>query len=187
MKSLQIAIVLVLFVACAGISRAATILGTEDPSTGFIGNISFSSVQVGSDAEFPFHPFNIVPDVSDAISFDNQGHNWTQAAGGSWLQVAGTTTFYLIEEIPQDIGPGDLLGVFHSPDLWVDSILGTYLILEPDGSVSDEINLFNDANGAVLTFQSGPGVAAPAPSTAMSGLLLLAAVGSARLMRRRLA
>ena len=57
------------------------------------------------------------------------------------------------------------------------------LILEGDGTVSDIIHVYNDANGvANITFQSG---VVPEPSTVLLLVSGLAAVGASRLRRRR--
>jgi hypothetical protein len=196
MKQLQVLTALALFAAFAGVSRADTTIGTEDHNNGFVGNVGNTAVKVGSDGEQVFDPFTTGVDNTDAIDFTAQnpqagGNDWFQAGDSAWLLKAGTTSVWYLPAMGEN-GNTDPEPVGHwiSASPWIDSVLGTYLINEDQldgGGVSDVITLFNDANGANLTFASDPFTAnaAPTPSTALSGLALLGVVGGGSLLRRR--
>src|SRR2546421_5545808 len=100
MKMLSIAVALVLFVACAGIGRADTILGTEDTVSGFVGTIPGTLVHVASDGESQFFPFGITVDTTDALNLNDQvaaGNPWAQDPASAWTQQPGTNVYFIPE------------------------------------------------------------------------------------------
>jgi hypothetical protein len=160
-------------------------LGTEDNVNGLVTTIPGTLVQVASDGESVFTPFGlaaVVSDVSDAINFQNQPFVWTidpASFGGPTPWVVGPSggglgnSIYYIPapSVPENSGEAETLGIFHSFGApWISSVIGTYQIFEADGTLSDTINLFNDSNGAVITFQSGPAVPDVANTLSLAGL-----------------
>jgi hypothetical protein len=151
------------------------ILGTETDTGGLVATIPGTLVQVASDGETVFTPFGLTADVSDAIFLDNQvaaGNPWNiDPSVVGWTLNPGTHTWYIAApSVPENGGEIESLGIWHSPNPWVSGVIGSYIILEADGSLSDTINLFNDANGAVITFNSGNVVPDPASTLALAGL-----------------
>src|SRR5262249_4517973 len=74
----------------------------------------------------------------------------------------------------------EAIGTWHSPDPWVASVIGEYRILggtnEP--GAFDQIRLFNDANGAVLTFNSDAVLPEPGSLTLLGiGIAGVACIG----------
>jgi len=154
----------------------AVIVGTEDPTTGFVGPFPppFNDQgQVGSDGEGFFDPFGFGADTSDGIKFnsDSTGGPWVADAniGKGWVQLPVTAANPNTWVLPADltgIGCGvenattcDPVGVWDLPgSFWVPEALGTYVILGDGGTVSDILTASNTAPGgfAQLTFQSSP-------------------------------
>jgi hypothetical protein len=177
-------------------AKAQLVLGTEDPVAGFDGPVfPFVTLDfvVASDGETPFDPFHVGYDTSDAINFDVANINsivWTQAADSHWTFLGGQAWV-----LPANLGPCgsenepacEPVGHFVDPFgvFWDPHFVGTYLILEPNGAVSDRIVLFNGAHSGELFFYSdAAGVPEPAAwALALTGFGLIGA--GARAMRRR--
>ena len=172
----------------AGQARSQTagtaILGTEDPVLGFVGPIltAVPPLLVASDGDLgPFTPFGLTFPVSDAIELNA---TWAYVGPAGWIQLPGTFVWYL----PEPAGRVDPLAepighwVFSPGAGWNPGTPEFQLILEPDGSVSDIIHLYTDANGANITFQSG---VVPEPGTVLLLASGLVAVGGLRWRRRR--
>ena len=80
------------------------------------------------------------------------------------------------------------VGHFISPDPWVGSAIGTWVILEgPQGGISDVIKTFNNADGqAELLFYSDPTLSSiPEPSTWAMMVIGFAGLGYAAFYRSR--
>lgn len=191
MKS-RLCVALVLFAASSPAWGQPIILGTEDPANGFVGTIPGTSIQVGSDGESGFFPFNIPVDVSDAVSFDMQPFPWDiDPSTTGWTNLVApdgtpTHTWYIDAGSVGENEPPvpEPIGLFVSPNPWVPDVIGTYWILggtnEP--GEHDEITLFNGADGrAYLAFNSD----APEPTTIC--LLGLGIAAMTRRARRRTA
>jgi len=174
-------------------ASASTIIGTEDPVSGFTGNI-FESVFPGgqyivaSDGESSFDPFGAGYDTSDGLNFSAVGFVWTQAADSAWTSL-GNQTWVLPANLTS-FGCGvenattcEPRGHFLSPTGWNALAIGTWDILEADGSLSDIIITDNTANGAELFFYSDPSFPAPEPVTL--SLFGAGLVGAAAMRRRK--
>jgi hypothetical protein len=180
-----------LAVGLAGFTAAnagSTIIGKEDNATGFNGGLfgPGSPYMVASDGESPFDPYGFGHDTSDGLNFANVGHVWTQAADSTWVSL-GNQTWVLPASTPcgnENEPVCEPVGHFISPDAWSPGAIGTWRILEADGSISDKIVTFNTANGAELLFYSDPGV--PEPSVWFMMLIGVAGIGYA-LRKQRVA
>jgi hypothetical protein len=168
-------------------ANAFTIIGTEDNVNGFVGDLfpSFGYL-VASDGESNFDPFSAGFDTSDGLNFSAVVPSWTQAAGSIWTNI-GFQTWVLPANLT-GVGCGsenepscEPIGDFVSPVPWANFAIGTWVILEADGSVSDVIKTFNNANGeAELWFSSDPSLlAVPEPSTWAMMLVGFAGLGYA--------
>jgi hypothetical protein len=156
-------------VAVAMSARADTVIGVEDPVSGFVGNL-FGPLAldqgyiVASDGEAAFDPSGSGFDISDGLDFDAVGHVWTQASDSGWTFVEGQTWAVLSvtscgSENEPDCEP---VGHFRSPDPWQTDQVGTWLILEnPNGDLSDRIVTYNTDFGAELKFYSDPSLGVP--------------------------
>jgi hypothetical protein len=185
-KFAMLAGVALLGVSLAGATaaNAYTILGTEDPVNGWVGNIlqnSFpgTSYLVASDGESYFDPFGAGFDTSDGLNFSGVGFTWNQAAGSTWTNI-GFQTWVIPavtscgSENEPDCEP---VGHFVSPNAWNAAALGTYVLLEnpaDGGGISDIIKLYNDANGANVLFSSDPSLI---PETSTWAMMLLGFAG----------
>jgi len=171
----------------------AVIVGTEDPVTGFVGAFPppFNDIgQVGSDGEGFFDPFGFGADTSDGIAFKSSGSVggiWVPDAkiGAGWVQLPVTSDNPNTWVLPADLTSIDCgienettcepAGVWNLPgEFWAPDALGTYVILDEFGNVSDTLTASNTAPGgfAQLTFQSD---AIPEPtSLALLGSGLIA-------------
>jgi hypothetical protein len=160
---------LVMCLTLSAQSAEGSTIGTEDQTNGIVTDLfsgtSFAGhgYMVASDGEAAFDPYG-VGDISDGLDFSAVTATWSQASDSSWSS-AGTQKWFL----PATTSCGseneplcEPIGHFVSPDAWSPLALGTYTILESDGTVSDIITLYNDSNGANVTFQSDP---IPEPGT----------------------
>jgi hypothetical protein len=161
-------------VGAAAASAQVLVLGTEDPVTGFNGPVFpfiTTDFVVASDGESPFDPFHAGYDTSDGINFDVANVSniiWTQAADSHWTFLGGQAWV-----LPANLGPCgsenepacEPVGHFVDPvgDFWDPHFVGTNLILEPNGAVSDRIVLSNGAHsGELFFFSDAAGVPEPA-------------------------
>jgi hypothetical protein len=166
-------------------ANAFTIIGTEDNVNGFVGDLfpPFGYL-VASDGESAFDPFGAGFDTSDGLNFSAVGPSWTQAAGSTWTNIS-FQTWVLPATIPgcgsENEPSCEPIGDFVSPVPWANFAIGTWVILEADGSRSDVIKTFNNANGqAELWFSSDPSLlAVPEPSTWAMILIGFAGLGYA--------
>jgi PEP-CTERM motif len=187
--------VLVAMLASSAVGRADIILGTEDPVTGFVGPYiaGFPAYSVASDGEVPFDPFHAGFDTSDGITFAS-GLNWAPgnaATAAAWLPVVdptGATDIWVLPAHLENEPPFETPGFFISPVPWnvPPVVLGTYVILEADGTVSDKLVLSNAMINGVLfataTMYSDPIV--PEPSTMVIFGLGAAALAALRLRKK---
>lgn len=173
--------------AAAGSAQAqlpVIIIGVEDPTSGWAGPLfPGTSYNVASDGEASFHPFNISVDVSDALSFDDVGHVWTMDASTvGWTQDGTRQTWYIDAASVGENEPPvpEPIGYFSSPDPWTESVIGIYRIMGGPNEPGeyDEIILWNDANGAHLSFNSD------APTPGAAAVLGLGGLMGARRRRR---
>jgi hypothetical protein len=175
-------------------AKAFITLGTEDNVTGFVGNLlaaSFpgTSYLVASDGESHFDPFGAGYDTSDGLNFSGVPFTWNQATDSTWTNI-GFQTWVLPASIPgcgsENEPTCEPVGHFTSPSPWDTLAIGTYVIWEADGSLSDVIKTFNDANGAELLFYSDPSLTSiPEPSTWAMMVLGFAGLGFAGYRARK--
>ena len=181
---------------------AAIFVCQEDFFTGCVGAFppQFNGDQgtVASDGEDPFDPYGAGFDTTDGVHFSDALGHWTADAtmGAGWVQLPvseGNPNTWVLPANLTGIGCGaenetscepagvwDLLGSF-----WVDSALGTYVILNSEGGVSDVLIASNTGpNGnAQLTFYSDPSL--PAPEPASLALIGIGMAGLAFARRRK--
>jgi hypothetical protein len=181
-------------VGLAGAAAAyagTTIIGTEDNVSGFVGNFLESAFPgthyiVASDGESYFDPFGAGYDTSDGLNFSAVPFTWTQVAGGAWTAL-GNQTWVLPATIPgcgsENSTTCEPVGDFVSPTPWTAGAIGTWKIMEADGSLSDVILTFNTPNGAELRFYSDPSV--PEPATWAMMLIGVGGLGAAMRSQRR--
>jgi hypothetical protein len=156
-------------------ASADTVIGTEDPSAGFVGDLfagAFgpnSPYQVASDGESGFDPFGAGHDTSDGLNFSAVPFVWNQAADSFWENIGFQTW-----DLPAALGPCgnenepicEPSGHFISPTPWTPGAIGTWLILDATGGLSDKIITWNDGGGnANLRFFSDPTFSVPEPAT----------------------
>ena len=140
----------------------AVVIGTEDPNAGFVGDLfpGFPGYTVASDGEAAFDPFTVGFDVSDGIRLNN-GFGWFQAGDSVWTQTDAVTWVIPAANPGPNCGPEngntcEMVGHFISPTPWNPNFVGTWEILQADGSISDVITTFNTGHGAEIIFQSIP-------------------------------
>ncbi|HXQ17939.1 MAG TPA: PEP-CTERM sorting domain-containing protein [Caulobacteraceae bacterium] len=174
-------------------AAAPIILGTEDPTNGFTGNLfasSFPNAQylVASDGETAFEPFGATFDVSDGLNFGSVGFTWNQAADSTWTSLGNQTWVLPAANIPgcgsENEPTCEPVGHFISPSAWNPTLLGTYEILEAGGGVSDIIILSNTAAGADVRFFSDPITGVPEPATWALTLVGIGGLGLAMRVAR---
>jgi len=189
--------VLVAVLAFSAVGRAEIVLGTEDPVTGFVGPYiaGFPAYSVASDGESPFDPFGAGFDTTDGITFAS-GFRWAPGdatTAANWVPVVdptGASDIWVLPAVDEnEPGFAEAPGYFISPTPWNESVvvLGTYLILEQDGSISDQLVLSNVLIDGVLfataRFSSDPFVV-PEPSTLAVFGFGAAALAALRLRRK---
>lgn len=188
LRHLMAAGALAVTLAGAAAANAYTVIGTEGPN-GFVGNFlesAFPGTQyiVASDGEASFDPFGAGYDTSDGLNLSAVGFTWTQAGDSSWNDL-GNQTWVLPAVIPgcgaENETTCEPRGHFISPSAWNPAAVGRWALIEPDGTLSDLIVTYNDANGANLLFYSDPSI--PEPST--WAVLLLGTFGVGAALRRR--
>ena len=165
-------------------AQAATVIGVEDPALGFVGDVLSmfpDYLQVGSDGEMAFRPFNLLEDASDAIFFGLMNEDaWRQAPDSAWTSN-GNGVWYLPASNPgPDCPPEnatDTSTCFEAVGHWISAVgpwggplVGDYVILSEDGTVGDIIRLYNTDGIANVSFASDP-IGLPEPAS----LALLAA------------
>jgi hypothetical protein len=181
-------------------ASAFTVIGTEDPVNGFVGDLfnglfgTNSPYIVASDGESHFDPFSFGSDTSDGLNFNAVPHVWTQVAGGLWSPVPGLSQAWVLPSpLPGGCGSEneptcEPIGDFVSPDEWISTAIGTWVILDsPNGPISDVIKTFNNSSGqAELWFSSDPSLlSVPEPSTWAMMLLGFAGLGFAGYRARK--
>jgi hypothetical protein len=200
------ATVLICGIAPASAQSSYNIVGTEDPSTGFTGDLfgnKFSDTYlVASDGENAFFPFGVTYDVSDGINLSGSAATWSQSKGSIWTSL-GNETWVLPADL-SGIGCGtenettcEPVGTFYANNgaSWVPGAIGLWVILDAPGDKtwvgrvgwSDVIKTFNGPGGAVLQFYSdfagGGGI--PEPSTWAMMLLGFGGLGFAGYRARK--
>lgn len=183
-----------------GSAQAQSAFGTtqvvEDPANGYVGAIPGSdpAIQVASDGENAFDPFDLGFDISDAIWLNE---NWlpdpAYAASfgvNGWQQADNTFIWYLAACLDGVCENGDVVEpigkwYFTPGGAWQPGTQNL-LITDSEGEFSDFIGVANDGpnGGATISFQSGYlNGAVPEPSTWAMMLLGFGAISFA--MRRR--
>lgn len=150
-------------VLAAGLAfERAEPLRCDPAAAGFVGPLlpGFAGYTVASDGEAVFDPFTAGFDVSDGIRLDNP-FGWFQAANSHWTQTDAFTWVIPAANPGPGCGPEngntcEIVGHFISATPWNAHAVGTWEIMDADGSIGDVITTFNTANGAEITFQSGP-------------------------------
>jgi hypothetical protein len=181
---------------------AYTVIGTEDPVTGFTGdlfnNMFSDTYLVASDGESPFHPFNAPYDVSDGINLSGAAASWTQANDSSWNSL-GNETWVLPAVIPgcgaENEPTCEPVGHFIVTDgaSFVPNAIGTWVILDWTGDTdwigqpgwSDYIVTYNDANGNANILFYSDFAAVPEPATWAMMLIGFAGLGLAGYRARK--
>jgi hypothetical protein len=151
---------------------------------------------VGSDGEAHYDPFGFGADTSDGLNFSTVPHDWSLVNTTSgWVPVPGLDKTWVLPADLTSIGCGvennvtcEPIGDFVSPDPWVSTAIGNWVILEgPNGGISDVIKTFNNSSGqAELWFSSDPNLlGTPEPSTWTMLLLGFAGLGFAGYRTRK--
>jgi len=130
----------------------------------------------------PFRPLGVPFDVSDVLDFDQVADVWVQAPDSHWTEVSHQT--WVITEDPacKDKPGCEPVGHFTSKTLWPANWIGTWVILDPDGSVRDAIWTFNRGDLAHVYFFSDP---PKAPEASTWALMLLGFGGVGATLRSR--
>ena len=201
MKTAWIAGAALLGASLAGVTAANAIpfsnIGVEDPNSGItttiFGGTNFPPLDLASDGEDAFHPFDITHDVSDAVRLNPI---WSQDAASSWefwgADLNGNQVWDLPAAVPgcgnenepkcEPTGIWDAAGFF-----WTVPAQG-FTIWETDGTLSDVIIIGNTGPGgsAQLSFYSDPSLPPiPEPSTWAMIALGFAGLGLAGHRARR--
>jgi len=177
-------------------ASADTVIGSEDSAAGFVGDLfagAFgpnSNYIVASDGESAFDPFGFGADTSDGLNFGAVPFQWFQAADSTWTQIANQ-----VWVLPAALGPCgnenepicEPSGHFISPTPWNPGAIGTWLILDDTGNLSDKIITFNTGQGAELRFFSDPTFTVPEPATWAMMLMGFFGLGAAIRGRRTVA
>ncbi|WP_309606127.1 PEP-CTERM sorting domain-containing protein [Phenylobacterium sp.] len=171
-------------------ANASVVVGTEDAVKGFTGNFLESvfpgtKYLVASDGEVVFRPFGATFDVSDGLDFSGVPFVWDQAADSHWTALTAKQTWVLPATTTcgsENEPKCEFVGHFISPSAWNPSAIGTWLILNPAGKVSDKIVTFNSAVGAELKFYSDP---FSVPEASTWTLMLMGFGGLGAVLRRR--
>jgi hypothetical protein len=158
-------------------SATTTVIGTEDSLTansvnGFVGDLfnDNSPYIVASDGESPFDPFGFGSNTSDGLNFSNVVDVWNQAPGSVWTNIGFQTWVLPADLTPFGCGTEneptcEPVGHFISPsDPWQPQAIGTWDILDANGSLSDQIITFNSDGNANLLFFSDPNLTTPLPA-----------------------
>jgi hypothetical protein len=184
------------FMIAGTAAKADVVIGTEDSVSGFVGDLfqdAFTDrYTVASDGESPFDPFGVGYDTSDGIRLSGSAdQSWIQASDSHWNDVGGLTWV-----LPADLtafGCGvengttcEPVGHFLTGDGvgWNPGAIGTWLILEQSGALSDRIVTFNDHSGAAnILFYSDPSLFVPEPAT--WAMMLIGFFGLGTMVRSR--
>ena len=151
--------------------QAATVIGVEDPVSGFVGSLftQFPDyLQVASDGEAQFRPFGILQDIWR----QTPDSTWTSNGNGVWFLPAANPGPGCPPENSTDTSTcheavGHWVALNGS---WNGSLLGDYTIQSQDGSFGDLIRLYNTDGIANLLFASDPiGLPEPASLALLAG------------------
>jgi hypothetical protein len=163
--------------------QAQLIIGVEDPVNGAVADIATAvpPINVGSAGSAFFDPFGAGFDTDDGIRFNST--SWQFVSGNDWVQISQPAGF-LAWVLPRGLAIEDTGHWLFPGVAWNSGTPEFQALAEPDGTtVSDLFHLYNDQDGAHITFTSGlGGTAVPEPS---SLALLLGVVPGVWLMRRR--
>lgn len=189
MKYLLAGAAMAVGLAGAAATNASTVIGREG-TNGFTGNFLESVFPgthylVASDGEVTFRPFGSPFDVSDGLDFSDVPFVWNQAADSHWTALTAKQTWVVPAVTTcgsENSNKCEFVGHFISPSAWAPGAIGTWLILNPVGRVSDKIVTFNSAVGAELKFYSDPFTV---PEASTWTLMLMGFGGLGAVLRRR--
>jgi hypothetical protein len=150
-------------------------------------------LEVASDGEVPFHPFDVSLDVSDAIKLNGHWTEdpaytsafakgfWEKRRDNIWVLPADTPCGNENEPSCEPIAKWDLIG-----KKWAAGTPDILYMLEPGGGLSDVILLSNTGPGgsAAITFSSDPNLIPEPGALTLLGLGLALTAFATRARKR---